>query len=270
MIRIILISLILITNAFCQEKDFNEQEFFKKIKESYYTLNGTGAKNFTSLITNSGMESFAEEQWNNKEIFPFQLIWFAPGKLYLSQQGVPTIKEGKFKEYQDIINGLKGQLKGVFIDLQRFYISGLYGNINDDYLIKHNDQIIEISFEAGDQDNRTQFNYTFGLNGLCLKIETLNPDTSTRVVTYPKFKTVKTKWLCSGWVVQNIKNDEIKSGFEVQLKNSLVNNIWVPYEILIIVQKTEEMGNTYTDIIKIKNYLFNQAVELLNNSKTTN
>ena len=74
---------------------------------------------------------------------------------------------------------------------------------------------------------------------MCLKIETINPDTSAKVVTYPKFKTVKTKWLCSGWVVQNIKNDEIKSGFEVQLKNSLVNNIWVPHEILIIVQKTD-------------------------------
>ncbi|HES60180.1 MAG TPA: hypothetical protein ENO18_07100, partial [Caldithrix sp.] len=77
---------------------FNEKQFFQDLKQSYYNLNDTNLKNLTVFITNVQLENFAEEMWKNKEIFPLQLIWFKPDKLYLAQQGTPVITENKTKE----------------------------------------------------------------------------------------------------------------------------------------------------------------------------
>ena len=265
-INISVISLILITNLFSQPENFDEKEFFKKIRESYYTLSTTGLKNLTSLITSIEMEIFAEKSWGNIEIFPLQLIWFSPDRLYLSQLGIPTIESEKYQEYQEIVNGLKQQMKGILLDLQRFYITGLFSCIREDYQINLKDDIVEISFSEGNDQMKTHVIYLFGLNGLCLENEISYPNENKTIKIYPTFRTVKTKWLCEGWTVQTIIDDTVQSGFMLQIKNNLVNGIWVPNEIIIGAQKAEDSGNTYFDSIKIKNYLFNQSIELLNNT----
>jgi hypothetical protein len=214
------------------------------------------------------METFSEENWQNKEVFPLQLIWFAPDKLYLSQQGVPTIKDNKYKEYQEIVDGLKQQMRGILVDLQRFYIVGLFESIHSDYKIEHNDEVVWITYNSGTAENEIPVIFTMGKNGLCLKIEISYPADNKQIVIYPSFKTIKTKWLCDGWSVQTIVNGEVESGFILELNNTLVENIWVPMQIDIGVQKSDDPGNTYYDVIKLKNFLFNQSIELLNNASS--
>ena len=254
--------------VFSQEDAFNEQEFFKSIKDSYYTLKGTESQNFTALVTSLKMEKFSEVNWENKEVFPLQLIWFAPDKLYLSQQGVPTIKDNKYKEYQEIVDGLKQQMRGILVDLQRFYIVGLFESISNNYSLEHDNEVVWISYNSGSIEIEVPVKITMGKNGLCLKIEISYPAENKQIVIYPSFKTVKTKWLCDGWSVQTIINGEVESGFILELVNDLVGNIWVPTQINIGVQKSDDPGNTYYDLIKLKNFLFNQSIELLNRSNS--
>lgn len=255
----------LVTNSQlkAQQVSFNEQEFFNHLSDSYYTLSGTGSKNFVALVTSLKMETLAEELWKNKEIFPLQLIWFNPNKIYISQKGVPKIPKDKYKEYQEVVNGLKMQLKGVLLDLQRFYLMGLYNSISGDYILKHNEEAVQITQVQTSGDTEIRSKYLFGLNGLCLFNEIVYPSEKKVITIEPHFKTVKSKWLCTGWKVQTVINGEVNSGFDLVIDNVFVNNVWVPAQINIEVQKADAKGKTFFDQIKLKNYLFNQPVQLM-------
>jgi len=249
-------------DLFAQQDSFNEQDFFNRIKTSYYNLSDTGLQNFTALVTNEQMQVFASEAWDNSEIFPLQLIWFNPDKLYLSQHGTPKLEENKYLEYQEIVNGLKTQLRGILLDLQRFYLRGLYDSIGPDYVLQHNEEAVQINFINKDQSGETRIKYLFGYNGLNVLIQLEYPQQKKQIVIYPKFKTVKNKWLCTGWSVQTYLKDEIINGYNLTIQNKFVNDLWVPGEILIEVQKSEIKGQKYYDQIILRNYLFNQSIKL--------
>jgi len=246
-----------------QTANFDEKQFFKSVKESYYTLADKDINNFTALITSLKMEKFAEDNWENTEIFPLQLIWFKPDRLYLSQQGVPTIKDNRYQEFQEIVDGLKQQMRGILVDLQRFYIIGLFESIPDSYKIQNDERFVWISYNAGTPEQEVPVLFTMGLNGLCLKIEIAYPEENKKIFIYPSFRTIKTKWLCEGWSVQTVVNDEVVSGFVLDFNHGEVANIWVPIQINIAVQRADDPGNTYYDVIKLRNYLYNQSIELI-------
>ena len=142
----IIFILISINVLFSQNNIFDEKQFFQEIKNSYYNLNDTNLENFTALVTSLKMEKFAKEIWKNEEIFPIQLIWFKPNRLYIAQQGTPTITENRYKEYQDLVEGIKQQVKGILIDFERFYITGLYESIKSDYTITTKNEFVWIDF----------------------------------------------------------------------------------------------------------------------------
>ncbi len=265
MIKQILMVLFLISlfpaHLFSQKPSFNEQAFFNRIKTSYYNLSETGINNFVALVTSAKTEELAKEIWDNAEVFPLQLIWFNPNKLYMSQRGVPKIPEEKQKEYQDAQQGLKMQLRGVLVDLQRFYLNGIYESISPDYILKHNEEAVQLTFSSGQDSLLAKVKYLFGENGLLLMIQIDYPQTQKQIVIYPRFKTVKTKWLCTGWSVQNYILNEVESGFDITLSNRLEKGVWVPGNLLIEVQKAETKGQKYYDEIKLKNYLFNQSIQ---------
>ncbi|MEJ2053947.1 MAG: hypothetical protein P8X42_08515 [Calditrichaceae bacterium] len=245
-----------------QINSFDEKAFFTEMKNSYYTLNSTGLHNFSALVTSLKMQKFAKEQWDNEEIFPLQLIWFKPDKIYLSQQGIPTIKEGKYKEYQDLISGIKLQIRGILENLQRFYFTGIFESIPNDYSLNLKDNFVLITAEADTQQSNVKTVYTMGRNGLCLKIEIDYPADNQKIIITPSFKINKTKWLCNGWTVQTLINEEITNGYVLQIKYGEYQSIWLPTEIIISVQKADEPGNTFYDMIIFRNYLFNQNIKL--------
>lgn len=262
-IKIVILPLLTVSTIFSQQETFDEQEFFRQIETSYYTLNSSSIKNLTSLVTSLKAEDFAKENWNNSEIFPLQLIWFKPDKLYLSQTGVPKLEEQKRKEYDELIAGLKQQFKGILVDLQRFYITGLFESISSDYKLRNNEEAVQISYTTGEGLTETNVKYLLGKNGLCLEIVIHYPAENKSIYIFPAFRTVKTKWLIESWKVQTLVLDEVVNGFEIKLNNQLIKDVWVPIEIVISVQKIEDPDNKYYDMIMLRNFLFDQSIELL-------
>jgi len=245
-----------------QSANFNEKDFFNNLKTSYYHLSDTKINNFVALVTSMKMEMFASKQWKNAEIFPLQLIWFNPDKVYLTQRGVPKIKDDKYKEYQELLNGLKMQIKGILTDLTRFYLVGLYQSIHPDYVLQHNEEAVQITFSTEEAGTITKVKYLIGYNGQMILIQVSYPIQKKQIIIYPKFKTVKDKWLCTGWKVQTVEKDQVVSGYDLQIKNSFFEGVWVPADIILTVQKADLKGQTFYDEIKFKNYLFNQPIQL--------
>lgn len=260
---ILLLLVFLVGSAWSQGFHLDEKKFFTDLENSYFAMSNTDLENFTCLITNSSMEDFAKENWDNKEIFPLQFIWVKPDRIFLSQQGVPSLEDSVQQEFNQKFSDLKQQVKAILLDLQRFYINGIYSSISEEYILVKKKQVIDIIFETAADSLVTQFKYTFGMNGLCLKIETSYPSQNRIIVTYPNFKVVKTKWLCTGWEVQIVDNGDVISGFAVTLENQFIDPVWVPVEIDLQVQKKNEIGRTYTDVLKFRNYLFNQSLQLI-------
>ncbi len=260
-----LFSILLLLGSVSAQKtmaDFNEQDFFNNLKTSYYHLSDTPIKNFVTLVTSMKMEMFASQEWKNAEIFPLQLIWFNPDKIYITQRGVPQIENNKYKEYQDLIDGLKLQIRGILADLSRFYLVGLYDSIHPDYVLKHNQEAVQINFSTREAGVVTKVKYLLGYNGLLILIQVDYPVQQKQIVIYPKFKTQKNKWLCTGWNVQSYVKGLVISGYDLKIKNNYINNVWVPGEIILAVQKADKKGQTFYDEIKFKNYLFNQPLQL--------
>jgi len=256
----------LISACFSQTFQLDEKEFFLSIQDSYYSLNNSGITNFTCLVSNSSLEEFAEKNWDNPEVFPIQFIWMKPDRVFLSQQGVPALSDTTQEVFIKKLADLKQQVKAVLLDLQRFYFTGIYSSISDDYILIKKKQVIEILFNQSSDSILTQFKYVFGMNGLCLKVEAFYPEEKRAIITYPTFKIVKTKWLCEGWEVQILQNDQIESGFAVKLDNNLTDKTWVPVNLNLEVQKKAEPGKVYVDVIKFRSYLFDQSLQLMEKS----
>ena len=268
MIKKILFFIFILTQfLFSQEKDFNEQLFFQDMKNSYYSLSSTDVNNFTVLLQNIRTEKFAMENWKNNEIFPLQLIWLSSDRLFLSEQGVPALSDSAKKVYTGYLNDLKKQITGVLFDLKRFYLNGIYKSISSDYKINKIKDVVEIQFSTVFQSDTTLYRYYFGQNGLCLKIETVTPSNNSLVETYPHFKIIKTRWLITGWEVQMSTNGEIQTGFIITLNNKLLNDIWVPSEMIINVQQAKNKGTTFSDVVKFRNFLFNQPLQYIEQPK---
>ncbi|MBD3224410.1 MAG: hypothetical protein GF313_06755 [Caldithrix sp.] len=259
---IILLWVVSSGNLMGQEDTFNEKRFFQNLQDSYYTLAGTSKENLTALVTSAKMEVFADSAWANREVFPLQFIWVNPGKLYLSEKGVPTMEDAYAEQYGMLVSALKQQMKGILIDLQRFYINGLYRTIPDNYQLTHDERFVKVDYSTDIGGQTTNVYHTFGHNGLCLRIDIQYPQQNKSLTILPEFRTIKTKWLCEGWMVQTKIGDEVESGFQLTIEWMQSDEIWVPQDIVLSVQKKSKMGRTFFDQIKLRNYLFNQSLQL--------
>jgi hypothetical protein len=264
--KIVFIFFAAICFCYAQDSTLNEQEFFSNIKNSYYSLESTEKKNFTTFLTNISTETFAFENWKNSEIFPVQLIWFSPDRLFLSEQGYPALNDSLKIKYREMVSELKTQFQDILLNLRRFYFSGIYKSISQDYKIRTIENIVEVSFSTVTREDTVASIYYFGKNGLCLKIITHSKVQNLTEEIIPQFRIIKTKWLILNWKVQLKRNDVIEAGYLIELNNSLIEDIWVPSDIIITVQQSEIMGRTFQDVIKIRNYLFNQPLQFINNN----
>lgn len=264
MIKILIIVFAFNALSYAQDSTFNELNFFSALKNRYYALETMGKQNFTSLITNSSTEQFAERKWKNKEIFPLQLIWLAPGRLFLAEQGFPSLDDSSQVLYKEMVSDLKAQFQDLMINLKRFYFHGIYKSISENYRLKNIDDLVEVSFDSYFVNDTLQSAYYFGLNGQCLKITIKSKANNIIEEIIPGFNVIKTKWIINSWKVQIKKEDQIEAGYLVNLKNVLIEDIWVPTEIKITVQHAQNLGKTFQDVIKLKNYLFNQPLQFIN------
>jgi len=242
---------------------FDEKKFFENLKTSYYSLQATDTKNITVLLTNISTEEFAMREWKNPEIFPLQLMWLSPDRLFLSQQGAPTLSDSSQKVYTDLVNSLKSQITDILFDLKRFYFSDIYNFISEDYEVINKKDVVKVTFNSVVNTDTTYFQYFFGLNGLCLKILSFTPSQNLTVEVNPSFKTSKTKWIIAGWEVKMHRNNEISTGYFAELKFKEKENIWFPSEIILTVQRKTELGKTFNEVLKFRNLLLNQSLQYI-------
>jgi len=266
-VSVLLMMLLFYSSLTGQDTTFNEKDFFKQIEESYYSLSKTKINNFTALLTNYSTEDFAEKQWKNSEIFPLQLIWLSTNRVFLSEQGVPALSDSAKAKYNQMVLDLKEQITGILFDLKRFYLKGLYNSISSDYRLRSVSDLVEIKFLSIANSDTTYYTYYLGKNGLCFKIVTENPGDNTKVETYPHFRIVKTKWLISDWEVQINRDNKIETGIVVNFNSKIIDGEWAPSEIVIAVQHADRPGETFTDVIKFRNFLSNQPLQIIEQNK---
>ena len=255
------------SNVFCQTNIFDEQTFFENIQSSYYSLESTKTKNISVLLTNVTTETFAGKVWNNPEIFPLQLIWLSPDRLFISQQGVPSLSDSLKVVYSNLVNNLKSQITDILFDLKRFYFSDIYNSISENYLLNHKEDVVQIKFSSILQTDTTFYEYYFGLNGLCLKIISYTPSKNLKIETIPHFKISKTRWIISGWEVQMYTKDVIQTGYSIDINYKDKKNIWILSEIILSVQRKNTVGKTFNEVLKFRNFLFDQSLHYLEQTK---
>lgn len=257
---------IFFTNIYSQtdlQDSFNEQAFFENLKSSYYSLESTHTKNISFFVTNLTVESFCSKEWKNPEIFPLQLIWLSPNRLFISQQGVPALSDSSKIVYSKLVNDLKNQIMNMLFSLKTFYFADIYNSIPENYQLNKKENLIQIKFSSTVQEDSTLYEYYFGLNGLCVKIISLTPAKNLKVEIYPNFKISKTKWIIEGWQVKIYNNNEIQTGYVVEMNYREKSGIWIPTDIVINVQRKEEEGKTFSEDLKFRNALFNQPMQYL-------
>ncbi len=261
--RILKLLLLLIVIIQAQSGPFDEKKFFETLQTSYYNLKDTDLKNFLVLVQNQASQDMAMRYWKNKDIFPLQLIWLNPDHVFLSEQGVPALPDTVARQYNAIVDDLKRQVSGLLFDLKRFYLAGIFETISNNYQIDVKDRFVRVSYDLINQSDTTRNVYYFGLNGLLLKTETFSPDGRRKVTTKPYFKIIKTKWICTGWEAQMWLDENIESGFIITLDMQEYQNIWIPYNIDIVVQQSRFKGATFTDRLLFRNYIYDQSLQMI-------
>ena len=128
------------------QKSIDEKQFFKNMDKSYYSLAATNLSNFTALVTNLSVEKFGLDNWKNDEIFPLQLIWSSPNRIFISEQGVPSLSDSLKNTYLVKISSLKLQIQDILLNLRKFYFNGIYQSISENYILKHAEEVVSIEF----------------------------------------------------------------------------------------------------------------------------
>ncbi len=261
--RIFKLLLLLVVFVQSQNAPFDEKKFFETLQTSYYNLKDTELKNFLVLVQNQTTQNMARYYWKNADIFPLQLIWLNPDHVFLSEQGVPALPDSAARQYSATVEDLKRQVSGLLFDLKRFYLAGIFETISNNYQIELQDRVVRVSYDMINQNDTTRNVYYFGLNGLLLKTESFSPDGHRKVTTTPHFKIIKTKWICTGWEAQMWLDENVESGFVINLDMREYQNIWIPYNIDIVVQQSRFKGRTFTDRLLFRNYIYDQSLQMI-------
>ncbi len=261
-IGLVLIVIFVLTKAPAQN-NFDETSFLQAIRLSYYTLDKTNLQNFIASVSSAKFDAFTKQNWDTVGVSPIKIIWQKPDKIYISQLKFPfKMNAQQQKDYTELVNALKLQMKGILLDLQRFYLVGLLDqDLMDHYILRHTDKAVQMTFT--DIDNQgTTVKYLLGLNGLCIMIDISYPAQNKEMLLYPEFKTVDQKWLCQGWTVQTLVSGQVVSGFKLKANFAKTQNIWLPESFYIEVQKADKKDKIFYDEIKLFDYLLNQTITI--------
>ncbi len=257
-----LIGLYLINSAAAQTP-FDEATFLQEMKTSYYTLENTKLQNFIASVSSAKFDVFTKQNWDTIGMAPIKIIWQRPDKIYISELKFPfRMTASQKKTYREIVDAMKLQLKGILLDLQRFYLNGLLDeNLMSKYVLRHNEQQVQMTFSEIDNQGTT-VKYLLGLNGLCLMIDIEYPLQNKAMVLYPVFDTVEGKWLCKGWTVQNAVAGQVVSGFKLTVNYKKHLGYWLPESFYIEVQKVDKKDRIFYDELKLFNYMLDQTITI--------
>jgi hypothetical protein len=257
----LIIPIVLITLLFNSSySQFNQEEFLYRAKTIYHSLGVKGLANFTCWVTSDLFLETTKETYK-EEIYPLQLIWKNPNMFYYIKRVLPVQKEGEQNsKAQELQMNMVQMLKGLFVDWQHFCGGNILDDLPESYLITTDADSAFVQYENYENGKLIKVKMTFGLNGICLKVKVEFPDKNEVIVTYPGFKLMGEKWLCTGWTVQTLRNGYVESGFMVKLRSREIENYWIPERLNLQLQKKGADDIRYTRTFMFKNILLNKEL----------
>lgn len=256
------IKLILITCLFfCvnTKAQFDEKQFFNRVNSIYHNLENSEIENFAVKITSDYFEYNAGEGINHDLYSPIEFIWAKPRQLFFNRMEFPTdvdsIQKSNIIQLQ---NEMFQELRGVFMDWQRFLGGKLLYDLPEKFTIDTVQDTVHIMFESFEMNDPIKMKFYFGLNALCFRIETTYEKINQKIITFPTFVLVDDKWLCTEWVVKIIQYGEITSGFSVNFRSGRYKNNWLPIQALVQVQSKQKLNQTFTRLYKFRGMEINK------------
>jgi hypothetical protein len=242
----------------------NESEFLYRVKTSYYSLQASGIKNYSSWITSDYFKENSKKNFTGNDVYPLELIWISPDKLFFIKRSLPEIKDTTdYNSVNQLILDLLQEIKGIYVDWQRFIGTNLLFNLPKDYLFSSINDTIKLEFQITEKQDVMNITIFFGKNGLCFKIISENLNTNETLYTYPKFDYLDNKWLCSQWQVQIQFNNEITGGFLVRMISEKIEEYYLPVKIVLLVQSKEKKDKIFKRTYNFRNIMVNRDLQIL-------
>jgi hypothetical protein len=242
---------------------FNQEEFLSRVKTIYHSLSLSGLDNFSCWITSDIFLEKTKDFYNEEE-FPFEIIWKNPNKLFYINRAIPSLTDVEDqKRVEETKKDLLQELKGLFIDWQRFCAGNVLDDLPETHLIYSNQDTAFIRYQKYDSGKNLKVKMFFGVNGLLMKIVTMYPDTREEIFIYPGYRLVENKWLCNKWTVQMLKNGQVDGGFVVKLELKKSDNFWIPVRIIMQLQKKEYDKKLFIRDYKLRNIMLNREIKIL-------
>jgi len=253
--------IIIISNSYAQ---FDKDTFFNRVNSIYHNFTNTEIKNFSLSATSDYFEFNTKEYLKDEHYFPVELYWIFPDKMFFVKKAISgDVDTSKYEIISQMQKDMQQGLKGIFIDWQRFLGGNILDEMPDEYNISIFGDTVHIEFETMENKVPVTLKFSFGINALCLKIETFYKDSGQKMITYPSFVLIDNKWLCNEWMVQIIQNKEIKSGFIVTFQSAKINSKWFPLQALISVQTKEKLNETFRRLYKFRNLVTDRDVKVI-------
>ena len=255
----LLVNLIVCSNVYAQ---FDQTSFFNRINSIYHNLNNSEIENFSVSITSDYFEYNSSEVIDHDVYSPIEFIWIKPRQLHFNRNGMPSgldsTQQAKVFRLQ---NEMFQELRGIFMDWQRFIGGNILFDLPDKYIIESKKDTVFISFDSFESGKPVKMKFYFGLNAICFKIETIYEQINQKIITYPAYVLVDGKWLCSEWVIKITQNGIINSGFSVKFQSARYKESWLPLQALIQVQTRQKLNQTFTRLYKFRGAEVNKEIK---------
>ena len=150
---------------------FDKDEFIYRAKTIYHSLRTQGLDNYSCWLTS---DLFLEKTQKiyNQELYPLELIWKAPNKLYYIKRPVPVLEDTlQNSETETLRMDMLQAVKGILIDWQRFSAGNILDDLPETYLVTSKDDSVYLTYEIYEDGKPIKVFMHFGKNGLCLKIK---------------------------------------------------------------------------------------------------
>lgn len=244
----------------------DEQVFFNRVNSIYHGMDTTNVTNFSVLITSDYFEFQAGEKIDHDEYSPIEFIWVKPRQLYFNRTNFPANSDSAQQtNVFQLQNEMFQELRGIFMDWQRFLGGKLLFDLAENYVINSVEDTVHITFDSYENNIPVIMKFYFGKNALCFRIETIYQSINQKIITYPTYVLVDNKWLCTEWTVKILQNAVINSGFNVKFKSAKYKKSWLPVQALIQVQTRQKLNQTFTRLYKFRNLEVNRDLKTVKN-----
>jgi len=243
---------------------FQEVEFFNRVNSIYYTLEQTDLKNFTSWLTSNIFINSTDEYFT-EEVFPLEFIWLEGNRMFFSRRPMPVLDDSVQNQTLEYLQmSMRKELKAVLLDWQRFYAGRLLQNMPADYSIEVRADTVILYYTTVEDTETVKNKLSFGQNGICIKTTLMYPMRNESIDTYPIYKYTGEKWLCIGWKVQVLAENDITTGYLIEIKSQRIENYWLPQIITMRLQSIKDKESIYWREYYFRNVLVNRNIEVMN------